>query len=60
MDNNAKLHRSHIVDDLLEEEDDRRMYLPLRSSDLNPAKYNWNSLGIVIGEHNPLPELARS
>ncbi|GBM75723.1 hypothetical protein AVEN_92726-1 [Araneus ventricosus] len=39
MDDNARPHRAHLVDDFLESEDIRRMDWPIRSSDLNPIEH---------------------
>lgn len=55
MDDNARPHRAHIVDDFLEEEDIRRMNWPAKSPDLNPIEHVWDGLGRAIARRNLLP-----
>lgn len=55
MDDNARPHRAHLVDDFLESEDIRRMEWPARSPDLNPIEHVWDALGRRVGERQPPP-----
>lgn len=44
MHDNARSHKSHIVDDFLVEEDISPMNWPLRSSGLNSADHFWDDI----------------
>ena len=55
MDDNARPHRAHLVDEFLESEDILRMDWPARSRDLNPIEHAWDALGRAIATRNPPP-----
>ncbi|GFV99885.1 transposable element Tcb1 transposase [Trichonephila clavipes] len=64
MDDNARPHRTNIVDECLQSEDITRMDWPAYSPDLNPIEHVWDMLGRQIAAHQPpptcLPELRRA
>ncbi|GBM75051.1 hypothetical protein AVEN_197419-1 [Araneus ventricosus] len=64
MDDNARPHRSNIVDECLQSEDITRMDWPAYSPDLNPIEHVWDMLGRRIAARQPpptcLPELRRA
>lgn len=45
MDDNARPHRTRLVDEYLEDEGLKRMECPFQSPYLNPIEYLWNYLG---------------
>ncbi|GFX08880.1 transposable element Tc3 transposase [Trichonephila clavipes] len=55
MDDNARLHRTNIVDECLQSEDIPRMDSPAYSPDLNPLEYVWDMLGRRIAARQPPP-----
>lgn len=54
MENNARPHIYHIVNDSLEEEDIRRIHWPVKSLDLNPIEHAWNGRRKAIGRRHCL------
>ncbi|GFX37624.1 transposable element Tcb2 transposase [Trichonephila clavipes] len=56
MDDNARLHRTLAVEELLESEDITRMDWPAYSPDLNPIEHVWNTLRRRIAAHLHHPE----
>ncbi|GBN98117.1 Transposable element Tcb2 transposase [Araneus ventricosus] len=52
MDDNARPHRTLMVDEFLEREDIRRMDWPAKSPDLNPIEHVWDVLGRAIAIRN--------
>ncbi|GFS94658.1 transposable element Tcb2 transposase [Trichonephila clavipes] len=60
MDDNARPHRAHIVDECLQSEDITRMDWPAYSPDLNPVKHVWDMLGRRIQPVSPLPHVYRN
>ncbi|GFT79815.1 transposable element Tc3 transposase [Trichonephila clavipes] len=55
MDDNARPHRTNIVDECLQSEDITRMDWPAYSQDFNPIKHVWDMLGRRIAAHKPPP-----
>lgn len=55
MDDNARPHRSQLVDEFLQEEDIQRMEWPARSPDMNPIEHAWDALGRQIASRQPPP-----
>ncbi|GFS54468.1 transposable element Tcb1 transposase [Trichonephila clavipes] len=64
MDDNARPHRTNIVDECLQLEDITRMDWPAYSPELNPIEHVWDMLGRRIATRQPpptcLPELQRA
>ncbi|GFT22138.1 transposable element Tcb2 transposase [Trichonephila clavipes] len=56
MDDNARLHRTLAVEELLESEDINRMDWPAYSPDLNPIEHMWDALGRRIASRLHHPE----
>ncbi|KFM70563.1 Transposable element Tc1 transposase, partial [Stegodyphus mimosarum] len=55
MDDNARPHKSDIVDDYLESEGIARMAWPAYSHDLNPIDKLWDALGRAVSSSFPPP-----
>nr|CDJ85919.1 putative DNA-mediated transposase [Haemonchus contortus] len=55
MDDNARPHRTAQVEELLAQEDIRRMEWPARSPDLNPIEHVWDALGRRIAARPNAP-----
>ena len=55
MDDNARPHRAHLVDDYLEREDIQRMAWPALSPDMNPIEHAWDALGRRVAARQPPP-----
>ncbi|GFY26304.1 transposable element Tcb1 transposase [Trichonephila clavipes] len=55
MDDNARSHRTNIVDECLQLEDISRMDWPAYSPDLNPIEHVWDILGRRIAARQPPP-----
>lgn len=55
MDDNARPHRTLMVDEYLESEDIQRMDWPSKSPDLNPIEHAWDALGRAIAMRQPPP-----
>lgn len=55
MDDNARPHRAHLVDEFLEREDIHRMDWPARSPDINPIEHAWDALGRRVAARQPPP-----
>ena len=53
MNDNARPHRSAIVDDYLESEGIAHMVLPAYSLDLNPIENLWEALGRALSSRFP-------
>ncbi|GFV97816.1 transposable element Tc3 transposase [Trichonephila clavipes] len=64
MDDNARPHRTNIVDECLQSEDISRMDWAAYSPDLNPIEHLWDMLCRRIASRQPsptcLPELQRA
>ncbi|GFX01101.1 transposable element Tcb2 transposase [Trichonephila clavipes] len=64
MKDNARPHRTNIVDECLQSEDITRMDWPAYSPDLNPIEHVWDMLGRRIAARQPpptcIPELRRA
>ncbi|KFM62759.1 Transposable element Tcb2 transposase, partial [Stegodyphus mimosarum] len=54
-DDNARPHRTFLVDEFLESEDIRWMDWSARSPDLSPIEHIWDALGRAIATRNPPP-----
>ncbi|GFU59004.1 DDE_3 domain-containing protein [Trichonephila clavipes] len=55
MDDNARPHRTNIVDECLQSEDITRMDWPAYSPDLNPIEHECDMLGRRIAARQPPP-----
>ena len=55
MDDNARPHRAHLVDDYLEREDIQGMAWPALSPDMNPIEHAWGALGRRVAARQPPP-----
>lgn len=60
MDDNACSHRTHIVNDFLEEDDIHHMSWLLICPDLNSIGHVWDGIGKAIVSHNPFSEPFKS
>ncbi|GFX33855.1 DDE_3 domain-containing protein [Trichonephila clavipes] len=64
MDDNARPHRTNVVDECLQSLDITHMDWPAYSPDLNPIEHVWDMLGRRIAARQPpptcLPELRRA
>ena len=53
MDDNARPHRAHIVNDYLQNEAIETMQWPAMSPDMNPIEHVWDFIGRKINERDP-------
>ncbi|GFS75655.1 transposable element Tcb1 transposase [Trichonephila clavipes] len=60
MEDNARPHRTNIVDESFQSEDITRMDWSAYSPDLNPIEHVWDMLGRRIAAVNPLPPVYRN